>query len=229
MAFLTRVISLLGNKDTFVFDLENWIKEVNYQPIEAYAIILKKDGCYDEALAFYNQLYRLRPNFSLIHYNAMKVLAASGQFQKAYRAMQLWCLANIPEKAAIRALEVPIEAIPDLGPGGVEFVSLDPFNISMWSFAVSDAMYHLGTLHTIVTGNMAEADKRAYVASVSGNGGRPTHDIKAATNLGESLVERLPWNVVYAEAKGEFWNWLKAYSMALYSFAHHAAAQHVNQ
>lgn len=200
-------------------EIETWINQTNYISREQKAIEFKRSGNFTGAINIYNQLFESKPHFSRIHYSAFKTLAAARQIKEAYQAIQLWCLAIVPN-VVFENLERFVNPASNTVLCGRRNSELYQ-HLYLWSATIPEAMYHLGTCKMIIYGMLDEQATRAYFASLAGQIVPILHDMEHAKSLGIHTASELPWLAISNVVDGEVWNYIVSatfYALRYYAY-----------
>ena len=179
--------------------MDQWGQEQDFASKGAIAVAAKRRGDYGEAMDMFNLLAQTCPHFFQIHNSTMKVLGAAGDVEQAFRALQLWCVAVIPEKA-LRQTSSPLSISDSAMEQDWQFSHL-----AGWAIAMSKSMYHLGSLKLILSGELDPNVRQAYLSSLRGKNDKPLHDPKKAVAYGKSEAMALPWQSLQPIADSELW------------------------
>lgn len=186
--------------------INSWMEENSYLYQEKLAIDSKRRGNYDYALFLYDGFFEAKPWFPQTHYNAFKTLAAARQFNEAYRAIQLWCLAIIPHAV----FQHPDSMRLILNQTNILDVkqNLGLCNsLYLWSSSIPDAMYHLGNMGMLVSGLLSPLRVSTYIESLSGGESLINfQQMEEARPYGLDLVYELPWMSISDVLGGRCWS-----------------------
>ena len=195
------------NPKTYIQTTENWLHDSDFQTLGAIAITAKRQGDYAKAIAIFDDLAQGCPYYYQIHHSSMKILGASGDLEAAFRALQLWCVATIPEKTFRFNFSKSQRAeISDS-----RNVAQLPY-LAGWAIAESKSMYHLGSLHMILSGELATDAADAYTRSLQGKKQQALHNPKHAIQRGKDIAQDLPWDSLISVMHTEMWQQLLAQS-----------------
>jgi hypothetical protein len=207
------------NGDAYNRETEDWMRQSNYLIKEQEAVALKRIGDFKGAMNIYNNFFESRPHLSRLHYSAFKTLAAAGQMKEAYQAIQLWCLAIVPD------LVFPnLERFFDPNSNPVMDASRNSEvcqHLYLWPINVADAMYHLGSSKMIASGMLTQQGSRAYSASLAGQYTPIEHSMEQARNLGVNTAAQLPWMAISKSIKGRTWDLI--ISATFYAVRYHSS------
>lgn len=191
------------NPQTYLDAMQQWSQASQLQSLGAIAITAKRQGDYSKAMNIFNDLAHDGLYSSQIHHSTMKVLGASGQIATARRALQLWCVAIIPEKV-FRLVARDTQATRSNTNQGVEQLDY----LAGWAIADEKSMYHLGSLQMISNNELAPHVQEAYVLTLQGKKQRLLHDPKIAVQRGKELAQTLPWRSLTPVMNTEIWQHL---------------------
>jgi hypothetical protein len=193
------------NYQSYDEKLELWLEEINYEERTRYAMDLKRQGKYERAFSIYNELFQIKPWFPRTHYSAFKTLVAVHRFEEAYSAIQLWCLAIVPE-VVFRHPQVSVfledkTKLLDVK----QNLEICRF-LYLWSNAVPDGMYHLGNMGMLKLEFLSPSRTLGYVKSLSGaKFSIDLQQTEKARCFGEKLAAKLPWMSISTVVEGDCW------------------------